>query len=458
MPAPCLQPRASACQCPFVFCPFQGLLRCTMFMEVDTDGIPGLMDVLPDAVVLHVLSNIKSARDVAACSCVCKRWREFMSQALCLHFARNIGDEKSACSDRIVTRMVLATAALQQLTVYCHFSPVSLVAWISHAKSTLRHLELRVDDLAEKQPANVSMSKIDELSSCLELRVLQLWGVLLSERPRWQTFSTLHTLEIVGARLKDLALHGILSACPALVNLSLLGCSGVQYATVEMAYLKHCRLDFYGTGDCCIKVVAPSLEQLEVQGASCLHVVGKQRLHHLSIANNAGKVKRLEFGILHQLKSLFLRGVQWGWKAVMTALQIAPELEVLSMRVEFCGEGDMLEAFPEVDFVDFFSAHSKLKRCELHGAIFAALSQKNSLAKLTPFFSIDSLERGSIMVRSPVNAEQKLATLEALLKCSPKLEAMVVKVSQMKNCEAAADELFAEIAELERRYRVLKIE
>ncbi|MCO5591173.1 hypothetical protein L7F22_045154 [Adiantum nelumboides] len=429
-----------------------------MFMEVDTNGLPGMMDVLPDAVVQHVLSNINSARDVAACSCVCKRWKEFMAQALCLHFARNIGDEKSACSDRIVTRMVLSMTALQQLTVYCHFSPVSLVAWLSHAKSTLRHLELRVDDLADKQPANVSMTKIDELSSCPELQVLQLWGVLLTERPRWQTFSSLHTLEIVGARLKDLALHGILSACPALVNLSLLGCSGVQYATVDMVYLKHCRLDFYGLGDCCIKIVAPRLEKLAVQGASCLHVVGEDNLHHLSVANNAGKVKRLEFGILHQLKSLSLRGVQWGWEAVVTALRIAPELEDLSMRVEFCGEGDTLEPFPEVDFVDFFASHPKLKNCELHGAMFAALSQKKSLAKLTPVFSIDSLERVSFTVRSPINAEQKLATLQALLRLSPKLKSLVVKVSQMKNCDAVADQLFAKIVELEQRYKFLKIE
>eukprot|EP00250_Pteridium_aquilinum_P022692 c25568_g1_i1 orf=235-1521(+) len=426
--------------------------------DLDMVDRPGLMESLPDALVQLVLSSLRSARDVAACSCVCKRWKEFMSQAFSLHFARNIGDEKSACSDRIVTRMVLSMTSLRELTVYCHFSPVSLVAWLSHAKSTLRHLELRVDDLAEKQPANSSMTKIDELSSCPELQVLRLWGVLLSEKPRWQTFFDLHTLEVVGARLTDSALHGIITACPALVNLTLLGCSGIQYATVDMVHLKHCRLDFYGLGDCCIKVAAPRLELLEVQGASCLHVVGEHNLHHLLVANNAGKVKRLEVGRLYQLKSLSLRGVQWCWEAVVTALQHASELEDLSMRVEFCGEGDKLEPFPEVDFVDFFCSHPKLKSSELHGAMFAALSQKNSLAKLNPFFSIESLEKASFTVRSPLNADQKLATLEALIKCSPKLKALIVKVSQMKNCEPVADEFFLRISELEQKYSFVKIE
>ncbi|KAH7420376.1 hypothetical protein KP509_13G004800 [Ceratopteris richardii] len=428
-----------------------------MYMDVDSSGTQGLMDVLPDAIIHHVLSNIKNARDVAACSCVCKKWKEFMSQSLILHFPRNLGDEKNACSDRIVTRMVLSMTALQRLTVFCHFSPISLVAWLSHAKSTLRHLELRVDDLAEKQPANASVLKMDELSNCSQLQVLQLWGVLLSEKPRWQTFLSLHTLEIVGARLKDLALHGILTACPALINLTLLGCSGVQYATVAMAHLKHCRLDFYGPGDCCIKIVAPRLEHLEVQGAACLHV-GEQNLRHLSVANNAGRVKWLEIGALYNLKSLSLRGVQWCWESVVTALGQAPALEDLSMKVEFCGKGNKLEPFPEVDFVDFFTSHSKLKSFELHGAMFAALSQKNSLSKLTPFFSIDNLERGSLTVRSPINADQKLATLEALLKCSPKLQVLVVKVSQMKNCDAVADLLFARIAELETKHGCLRIE
>ena len=95
-----------------------------------------------------------------------------------------------------------------------------------------------------------------------------------------------------------------------------------------------------------------------------------------------GKVKKLEVGRLSELKSLSLRGVQWCWEAIITALRNASELEDLCMRVEFCGEGDKLEPFPEIDLVDFFSWFPKLKAFELQGAMFAALSHRNSLSKV----------------------------------------------------------------------------
>lgn len=418
----------------------------------------GLMDVLPDALVELLLSNVKSAKDVAVCSCVCKRWRELMSLAHSLSFARNIGDEKGIRSDWIVTQMVRSMTSLEELTVYCPFSRLSLLAWLSHTKLSLKKLELRVDDLGEKQNANSSMSKLASISCASLLQTLRLWGVLLSEKPDWQFFCHLHTLEIVEARLHDSALRGILGACPVLINLILLRCSGIHNATFEMGRLNHCRLDFYGLGDCCIKIIAPKLEFLEVQGASCLHIIGKHNLHHLSVANNAGKVKKLEVGNLHGLQSLSLRGVQWCWEAIITVLQLATELEELSMRVEFCGEGDKLEPFPEVDMVNFFSGHSKLKSFELQGAMFAALSHKNSLSKLSSMFTIDCLERVSITIRSPLNADQKMATLESLVKCSPNLRILNIRISQMKNCETVADDFFCRILGLKLRYDFIQIE
>ena len=213
-----------------------------------------------------------------------------MTQIPSIHFPRTIGDEKGYIfSDRIVTRMILSTNSLKELKVYCSFSSVSLAAWISHTKTSLTHLEIRVDDLSDKQPLNSSMCKIDQLASITNLQALRLWGVQLSERPHWTSFSSLFTLEIVGARLHDQALRGILNACPSLISLTLLGCSGIRYAAVDqMRGLKRCRLDFYGSGDCCIIISAPKLEFLEVQGASCIHVSGDHCLRHLSIANIQG--------------------------------------------------------------------------------------------------------------------------------------------------------------------------
>jgi hypothetical protein len=54
------------------------------------------------------------------------------------------------------------------------------------------------------------------------------------------------------------------------------------------------------------------------------------------------------------------------------------------MKVEFCGDFDTLQPFPEVDLVEFFNTHPKLRRFEIHGAMFAALCQKNSLKNVKP--------------------------------------------------------------------------
>lgn len=86
-------------------------------------------------------------------------------------------------------------------------------------------------------------------------------------------------------------------------------------------------------------------------------------------------MKKLDVGRLPELQSLSLRGVHWHWEAIHTVLQSATELRELSMRVEFCGDADKLEPFPEIDFVDFFKVTlnfgvSKLKeQCSLRSPI-----------------------------------------------------------------------------------------
>jgi len=60
-------------------------------------------------------------------------------------------------------------------------------------------------------------------------------------------------------------------------------------------------------------------------------------------------------------------------------------------------------------------------------------------------FKIPSLEEVLITVRSPLNAEQKLNTLESLVKYSEKLRKLVIRILQMKSCHDAADDFFEEI-------------
>ena len=60
-------------------------------------------------------------------------------------------------------------------------------------------------------------------------------------------------------------------------------------------------------------------------------------------------------------------------------------------------------------------------------------------------FGIPFLEEVVITVRSPLNAEQKMSTLESLLKYGKNLRRMVIKILEMKSCHSSADDFFDEI-------------
>lgn len=60
-------------------------------------------------------------------------------------------------------------------------------------------------------------------------------------------------------------------------------------------------------------------------------------------------------------------------------------------------------------------------------------------------FAIPCLEEMVITVRSPLNAEQKMSTLESLVKYGKNLKRMVIKISQMKSSHSSADDFFDDI-------------
>lgn len=66
-------------------------------------------------------------------------------------------------------------------------------------------------------------------------------------------------------------------------------------------------------------------------------------------------------------------------------------------------------------------------------------------------FVIPCLEEVVITVRSPLNAEQKMGTLESLLKHGRHLKTMVIKILQMKSNHSSADDFFDDIC----RFRYL---
>ncbi|XP_062029271.1 F-box protein At1g10780 isoform X2 [Rosa rugosa] len=405
------------------------------------------MESLPDAIVQYILSYMNNARDVALCNCVSKRWKDSIPYIRSLFFPRNSFDNLTGSDtpDDIVLKMISLIERLENLVVYSPFSGAGLASWLTLIGPSLRYLELRMDNLAEQEVCNERPSKLDCLTAAKSLESLKLWGVLMTRSPKWDVFQKLKNLEIVGARLEDPALSTVLQACPNLTKLLLLGCEGVVAVSIELPHLEQCKLDFYGLGNCSFSMNCPKIEVLEVQGCSWIRVQKTKHLRNLSIANNAGRVYMVDFEKLVALESLSIRGVQWCWGAISSMLQWASEVKHLYMKVEFTGDFETLQPFPEVDFVDFFNNHPKLQNFDIHGAMFAALCQKNSLKNVDSGFLIPCLESVVITVRSPLNAEQKMSTLESLLKYGKNLKSMVIKVLQMKSNHSSADDFFDEI-------------
>ncbi|CAN6720188.1 unnamed protein product [Malus baccata var. baccata] len=415
------------------------------------------MDSLPDAIVQYILSYMDNAKDVVICNCVSKKWKDSMPYIRSLYFPRSSFDSRKGgdSPDDIVLKMVSAVERLENLVVYSPFSGAGLASWLSIIGPSLKYLELRMDNLADYQACLERPSKLDYLTAAQNLESLKLWGVLMARSPKWDVFQKLKNLEIVGAKLEDPALSTVLQACPNLTNLVLLGCEGVRLVSIELPHLEQCKLDFYGSGNCSLSMVCPKIKVLEVQGCSWIRVRDAKHLSKLSIANNAGRVYMVDFEKLVALEFLSIRGVQWCWDAIKKMLQWASEVKHLYMKVEFTGDFETLQPFPEVDFVDFFNNHPRLQKFDIHGAMFAALCQKNSLKNVDSGFAIPCLEEVMITVRSPLNAEQKMSTLESLLKYGKNLKTMVIKILQMKSSHSSADDFFDEICRF--RYMNRKI-
>ncbi|CAL5183120.1 unnamed protein product [Lathyrus oleraceus] len=419
------------------------------------------IESLPDVILQYILSHISNGRDVAYCNCVSKRWKNSLAYIRSLCFSRNAFDNPphDEDSDIVVRRMVSAVERLEELIVFCPFSPSGLASWLALAGPSLSYLELRMDNLGDTAIVHESPSKLDCIGAAMNLEILKLWGVLIERIPKWDEFHNLKILEVVGARLEDAAVNAVIRSCPNLTKLLLLGCEGVQSISIDLPFLEDCRLDFYGLGNCSLSLTAPKIESLEVQGCSWIRVPETKHLKKLSISNSAGRVYMIDFGKLTALEALSMRGIQWCWEAICKMLRLASDVKHLFMKVEFTGDYDALQPFPEIDFVDFFNSHPKLLKFDIHGAMFAALCQKNSLKHVDSDFVIPCLEEVLITVRSPLNAEQKMSTLESLLRYGKNLRTMVIKILQMKGSHNSADDFFDEICRFRYMHReIIRIE
>ncbi|KAH9616067.1 hypothetical protein KSS87_006963 [Heliosperma pusillum] len=422
------------------------------------------MESLPDCIVQYILSHLNNAKDVVCCTSVSKQWKESTPFIRSLYFSRNIFDsvlkDHFANPDQLILNIVSMLVQLEELVVYCPFTSAGLHSWLSVSHNSLRHLELRMDNLSEHQTCpNNSTPKLDCIASAKNLESLRLWGVLMLQSPKWGSFFNLRNLEIVGARMEDHTLADALQFCPSLTRLMILGCEGVRSISIDLRELEECRLDFHGAGNNSLYISCPKLQMLEIQGCGWIRVRQTQMLRNISLSNSGGKVYLVDFEKLVALETLSLRGVQWCWDAISKMLQWASEVKHLYMKVEFTGDFENLLPFPEIDFVEFFSTHPKLQKFDVHGAMFAALCQKNSLKNVDSGVSIPCLEEVVITVRSPLNAEQKMSTLESIVKYARNLKKMVIKILQMKSSHSSTDDFFEDICRFRYMHRkIVRIE
>uniref|UniRef100_A0A0D9XEF6 FBD domain-containing protein n=1 Tax=Leersia perrieri TaxID=77586 RepID=A0A0D9XEF6_9ORYZ len=283
-----------------------------------------------------------------------------------------------------------------------------LAEWLTIRSASLRVLELRLDASAADK-VEEGGGYLDNIGLARNLEELRLWGVALEAAPAWGRMDKLRVLEIVGAPLEDTTVKDAIAACPNLTDLSLLGCDCSGAVSIQLALLERCRLDFLGTGNCALSLVAPRVESLEVQGFTWITLGGGHRHRLLSIAKSTGRVYKVDTGKLPDLEYHSMRGVQWSWAALSSC---ARDVKHLVIKIEFSGR---------------------------------LLQQPPKSSQLDARFCIPCLEEALITVRSPLNAEQKLSTLESLVKYSVRLRSMVIRVSQMKNYHDAADDFFEEI-------------
>ncbi|KAL2342181.1 hypothetical protein Fmac_010121 [Flemingia macrophylla] len=405
------------------------------------------MDALPDAMLQQIFSYINRAQDVAACNCVSKRWKESMVYIRTLYFPRNSFDNISVRegTDNIVKTMISNVEQLEELIVYSPFAASGLASWLSLVDKSLSLLELRMNSHYDNSVSCESPSKLDCIGAVKNLKSLKLWSVLIKHSPKWDVFQNLSTLEIIGARMDEPVLNVVLKSCPYLRRLLLIRCEGIRSITIDLPCLEECKLDFLGMGNCLLVLNSPKIESLEVQGCSWIRVPETQHLRNLTISNSTGRVYRIDFGNLPALEFLSMRGIQWSWDAICNMLRLASEVKHLFMKVEFTGDHEDLQSFPEIDFIDFFNSHPRLRKFDIHGAMFAALCQKNGRKHVDPGFFIPCLEEVAITVRSPLNAEQKMSTLESLLKYGKYVRTMVIKILQMKSSHSSVDDFFDEI-------------
>ncbi|PWA60461.1 F-box domain, Leucine-rich repeat domain, L domain-like protein [Artemisia annua] len=100
---------------------------------------------------------------VASCNCISKKWKDSMPYITSIYFQRSIFDHLSngQTPDNIISTIMSSSCRLEELVVYFPFTSAGLASWLLLVGSSLKNLELRMDNLADQNASNDSLAKLE---------------------------------------------------------------------------------------------------------------------------------------------------------------------------------------------------------------------------------------------------------------------------------------------------------
>ncbi|KAG4916459.1 hypothetical protein JHK87_054016 [Glycine soja] len=248
------------------------------------------MEHLPVEVIGNILSLLGSARDVVVASVTCKKWREAWRNHLhSLSFNYCdwplFHDFTSARLEILITQTIFQTKALQSLTIFLDdehkFSAAPVIAWLMYTRDSLRQLLYNV--------RTTPCFNIIEKCSRQRLEVLALArNPITGVDPSYLKFPCLKSLSLSFISISALDLTLLLSVCPKLETLAMVGVEiamSDSQASVELSSvsLKFFDLELFSSDKFILE--ADLLEKLHLKDCSfeAFELIGKGTLKVLKI-------------------------------------------------------------------------------------------------------------------------------------------------------------------------------
>jgi hypothetical protein len=262
----------------------------------------GAFDVLPDSLILSILSNLPKAEDIACFGSTCTRLQHVTKAVPSLHFSNKRLSLRKSKFELVVSNHVSKTTNLQNLKVVSQNSIASssLLFWLECSKNTLQTLCIKESLEASDLDWRLwRLSKLPELQS-LALSTLssgsfQRLGA--GFREGCSKFKNLLMLRIDWLDTTDSILEELVRCCPNLLDLSLYSIKGLDSPSIRAPKLKSfvleqaVRKERYSSrriNDLRISLETPLLQKMALVLVSKVHFFEKcPELHSLELVNCA---------------------------------------------------------------------------------------------------------------------------------------------------------------------------